>query len=227
VASRSRIRNSREKKVGHERRSGKSGSRPATYFFDGDFTFAPLSFFLIFIYGESMKPFDSFFQRCGVTPARVLNRSQSAIGPRLGTSSRGILSFLLPSALLLISAGCGGPTLPQVTGKVMVDGNPAEGAVLLFHPIGAGTTGSAVADSNGSFSIVYDMNPGIPPGRYQVAISWPDPSVKTSEKDLMMGNFQSGPDLLKGRYESKDKSGISIEVDATTKELPTIELSTK
>jgi hypothetical protein len=174
-----------------------------------------------------MKPFDRFFQRCGLTPGRVFIRTQSLRWSRLGTSSRTVFSTLLPCAFLLLSAGCGGPTLPQVTGKVMVDGNPAEGAVLLFHPIGPGTTGSAVADSNGLFSIISDMNPGIPPGRYQVAVTWPDPSVKTSEKDLMMGNFQTGPDLLKGRYESKDKSGISIEVEATTKELPPIELKTK
>jgi hypothetical protein len=174
-----------------------------------------------------MTPFDKMSRQLTTAPSRYLTRSKVLIGIRMVTGSRAISCFLFPSLLLIVMAGCGGPTLPPVTGKVMVDGNPAEGAVLLFHPTGSGTTGSAVADSNGAFSIIYDMNPGIPPGRYQVAITWPDPAVKTSERDLMMGNFQTGPDLLKGRYDSKDKSGIAIDVEATTTELPTIELSTK
>lgn len=174
-----------------------------------------------------MTSFDKLSGQMSSAPSRFLARSKVLIGSPVVAASGAIPSVLFPSLLLLVVAGCGGPTFSQVTGKVTVDGNPAEGAVLLFHPTGSGTTGSAVADSNGVFSIIYDMNLGIPPGRYQVAITWPDPSVKTSETDLMMGNFQTGPDLLKGRYDSKDKSGISIDVEATTKELPTIELSTK
>ena len=174
-----------------------------------------------------MTPFDKMSRQLAAAPSRFVTRSKVRVEPRVFAGSRAIPSVLFLFLLLVVVAGCGGPTLPQVNGKVLVDGNPAEGAVLLFHPTGSGTTGSAVADSNGAFSIIYDMNPGIPPGRYQVAITWPDPSVKTSEKDLMMGNFQTGPDLLKGRYVSKDKSGLVIDVEATTKELPTIELSTK
>ena len=42
-----------------------------------------------------------------------------------------------------------------------------------------------------------------------------------------MGDFEPGPDLLKGKYMNKDKSKLQIEIKAGEKELATIEISTK
>lgn len=129
--------------------------------------------------------------------------------------------------LCLLALGCGGQQLPQVTGTITVDGKPAEGAVLLFHPNGGGATsiGSAVATSDGTYRIVSNQNPGIPPGKYLVTVSWPDPSYKPSERDVMLGTAELGPDLLKGRYIAKGKSDLEVEIDGTTKQLDPIELS--
>jgi len=43
----------------------------------------------------------------------------------------------------------------------------------------------------------------------------------------MMGNAEPGPDLPKGRYIMKEKSGLIAEISSSTKELPIFELKTK
>lgn len=132
--------------------------------------------------------------------------------------------------LLSVVAGCeAGSKLVPVTGKITVDGKPAEGAVILFHPDGnqVMSVSSAVANADGSFSPVTDSEPGMPVGRYKVSVNWPDPSVKPTENQIMMGNAEPGPDLLKGRYISKDKSNLTAEVSATTTELPPLTLTTR
>jgi len=139
---------------------------------------------------------------------------------------RRIGSAVVAGMICLLALGCGGQQLPQVTGTITVDGKPAEGAVLLFHPNGGGATsiGSAVAASDGTYRIVSNQNPGIPPGKYLVTVSWPDPSYKPPERDVMLGTAESGPDLLKGRYISKAKSDMEVEIDGTTKQLDPIAL---
>jgi hypothetical protein len=131
-------------------------------------------------------------------------------------------------ASLLLTWGCGGPKLVQIRGRVLVDGIPAEGAQLLFHPNDpAGKIASGVADKDGAFTLVSDMDAGVMPGKYTVTVNWPDPAVKPTESQKMMGTFDGGPDLLKGKYVMKDKSGLSAEITASTKELPAFDLKRK
>ena len=128
-----------------------------------------------------------------------------------------------------LTAGCSGPNLINITGKITVDGAPAVGAVLYFHPVDieGASVASGVAESNGVFKLNSNLNAGVLPGKYVVTVSWPDPSVKPTEKQKMMGNAEPGPDLLKGRYIMKEKSGLNAEISSSTKELPTFELKTK
>jgi hypothetical protein len=140
---------------------------------------------------------------------------------------RFLAAFCLGACTL---AGCGGGAgLVPVIGQITVDGKPAEGAVLLFHPLSPSVTSvsSAVANADGSFSPVTNSEKGMPVGSYKVSVTWPDPSVKPSERDLMMGTVEPGPDLLRGRYQTKDRSDISVEVAADTKTLPAIELKSR
>ncbi len=133
--------------------------------------------------------------------------------------------------LLCFIVGCeSGSKLVPATGKITVDGKPAEGAVILFHPEGSNeikSVSSAVSKADGSFVPVTDSEPGIPVGSYKLSVNWPDASVKPTETQLMMGTAEPGPDLLKGRYISKDKSKLTTEVTATTTELPALALTTK
>lgn len=138
--------------------------------------------------------------------------------------------LLLVLALAMFFEGCGGgKTLLPVTGSLLVDGKAAEGATLLFHPKDA-TTGSlatATTDANGNFSLVSNMNPGIVAGSYKVCVVWPDPAVQPTAAQKMTGMFDAGPDLLKGRYESPEKSMLVIEIDSSKGTLQPFKLSTK
>ena len=138
-----------------------------------------------------------------------------------------VAAFMLVGILPIV--GCSnGPKLIDVTGTLMVDGKPAEGATLLFHPknVKNGIVASAVTGADGKFKFMSDLRPGIPVGSYDVTLTWPDPSVKPTESQRMQGLFDGGPDLLKGKYSMLGTSGLVQEVTASSKDLPPIELST-
>lgn len=143
------------------------------------------------------------------------------------TMSRSLCVIALLSLSLLASIGCdSGPKLLQVQGKVIVDGTPAKGAVLLFHPDNGASVSTGQAKDDGTFTLVTDTNPGIPSGTYTVTLTWPDPSHVISERDKMTGLGEPGKDLLNGRYVSKDR-GIKVEVSPGTTSIAPIELKTK
>lgn len=131
---------------------------------------------------------------------------------------------------LLLTGGCsaGKPVVP-VTGSVMVDGKPADGATILFFPKDdpAGVTASGAVDPDGKFALVSALEKGVAVGSYDVTVVWPDPSVQPTQQQIMMGNAEPGPDLLKGKYVVRGKSGLQAEITASTKELPAFELKTE
>jgi hypothetical protein len=126
-------------------------------------------------------------------------------------------------------SGCGNVSLVPVTGTLLVDGEPAEGATLLFHPQSPAPSklSTATTDASGKFSLVCEAESGIPVGSYKVSVIWPDPSVQPTAAQKMTGMFDAGPDLLKGRYESREKSNIVIEITSSTRELQPLELTKK
>lgn len=119
-------------------------------------------------------------------------------------------------------AGCStGPKLIPVTGSVTVKGKPAEGATILFHPEDtAQVTASGVTEADGSFSLLSAMQPGVLAGKYKVTVTWPDPTKQPTEAQIMMGTAEPGPDLLKGKYASRDVTTLSVEITSTTTTLP-------
>lgn len=128
---------------------------------------------------------------------------------------------------LLLQVGCTpASNLIPASGKITVDGQPAEGAVLLFHPVSGASTSisSAVAGADGTFSPVTNSEPGIPAGSYKVTVTWPDPSVKPSEREMMMGTAEPGPDLLKGRFNTKEKSTVTVDISSGSVEIPVVAL---
>jgi hypothetical protein len=135
--------------------------------------------------------------------------------------------------LVLLSTlvtGCNsGTDLVSVTGTITVDGAPADGAVILFHPEPSEnkTVSSAVAKVDGTFVPVTDSEPGLPVGRYTLTVIWPDPAMKPTEQELMLGSDKTGEDLLKGRYVSKNQSTLTAEVTPTTTALTPLTLTVK
>ncbi len=76
-----------------------------------------------------------------------------------GCRSFGRLMILYTTAGLIAAAGCGaGNSLVPAKGKLTVDGKPAEGASILFHPepTGAGKVSAAAVESDGTFAVSTD-----------------------------------------------------------------------
>ncbi|WP_146677094.1 hypothetical protein [Pirellula sp. SH-Sr6A] len=155
---------------------------------------------------------------------------ENRVGSTAG-AKRVSLAFLILGLVAFTGCGSGGPSLVKAKGKVMVDGNPAPGAIVLLHP--EPSTNSAVAngvtDANGVFAPLTGTEEGIAEGTYRVTVVWPDPKMSGGEGTLQFGASQSKdpPDLLKGRYVSRDKSKLSVTVSRSSPELPPLELTTK
>ncbi len=133
------------------------------------------------------------------------------------------------AALLVGGCNQGTPGLVQVTGKLLVDGKPAEGASLVFFPDSTddpSKIAAGVVDSSGQYSLLTNLQPGIHPGKYKVTATWPD-RPKDNPGNFSLGNTKEPPDLLKGRYSSPLKTTLTAEVTSTTTDLPPFELSTK
>ncbi len=130
---------------------------------------------------------------------------------------------------LVMFTGCPETSkLVQVTGKITVDGKPADRASVLFFPEGAGgDVAAGSADANGQYTLSSNGEPGVAPGKYKVTAIWPDPAKRPTSEDVAMGRAKDAPDLLKGKYVNKDLSKLSAEVVAGTSELPPFELKTK
>jgi hypothetical protein len=130
----------------------------------------------------------------------------------------------LGGILIAVALGCGekGLSLLPVKGTVSVDGEPAGNVSLIFH--GANVVSTATSDAAGGFSVVTDEKQGMPAGSYKVTASWQEP-VKFGSGG--MGETPDNPDRLGGKYTNLAQSQISVEVSASTSDLPLIELSTK
>ena len=86
---------------------------------------------------------------------------------------------LLVAGLALMPLACRGdkarlPTF-AVTGKVTIDGKPAEHATVVFHPAGASVPDAVKprgkVGADGSFTLTtYDGNDGAPAGSYRVTV---------------------------------------------------------
>lgn len=135
---------------------------------------------------------------------------------------------LVGMILAVLLAGCGdGKVLVIVKGKVLAKGQPAAGATVLFHPTTGdptAQTASGVAGDDGTFAVSTGLDQGVPPGNYIVTLTWPDPSVKPTPQEMMMGMIEPGPDLLKGKYADKSTSTLKAEITGSTTELPPFEV---
>ena len=133
--------------------------------------------------------------------------------------------------MVAVSGGCGssGPTLVDLPGSVSVDGAAPEGAIVMFHPTDPKIqhVATAVSGSDGKFRVNCDKRNGIPSGDYKVTVVWPDPSVKPTDSQRMMGLAPDAPDLLEGKYATPKKTTLTIKVTDGMKELPPIEIKTK
>jgi hypothetical protein len=167
-----------------------------------------------------------------------------------------VLMATAVAALAYSCISCSGTAegLSSVTGKVFCGGQPAAGAVLVFHRESGGdaapahaanTIPSAVAGEDGSFTVESQpLGYGAAPGKYKVLIQWPEDSnsaqarsgsktksasVAGKKVDVTRRNKLDpvAPDRLKGRYMDSSKPQFHAEVKAGSTDLGTFELEMK
>ncbi len=127
-----------------------------------------------------------------------------------------IAPFSLTILAILFLGGCGGndrnwkETIP-VTGSVFVDGEPAEGVMVVFHPVSGmdssqPTETKSMTNKEGMFSATtYEVGDGAPEGVYKVTLTWP-----TLNKISM--SFDG--DKFKGKYAKAADSKYEVSVEA-------------
>lgn len=142
-------------------------------------------------------------------------------------SSSVVVTLLFVITLTLLGCGKAGPSLVPVTGSVTVDGKPANGATVIFHPTDKEQKliPAASTDDGGKFKLATSTKVGAPVGSYDITVIWPDPSVQPSPAEKLSGTGPTPPDLLGGKYAKKGASGLKTEITSSTKELPPFALT--
>jgi hypothetical protein len=142
---------------------------------------------------------------------------------------RDTLCVSLIALLTCAALGCGADDdrvdVYPVSGKVLVEGQPAEGADVVFYPTiptvdGMKLPGPAgTTDAGGVYRLrSYEPDDGAPAGEFKVTVVWP-----AAPPPNATGVFQF-KDRLGGRYANPDKSGLKITVPEGGGELAAIEL---
>lgn len=113
-----------------------------------------------------------------------------------------------------------------VSGAVMVGGQPAAGARVVFYGAtpeltGPGTVApAAMADENGVFHLrSYEPEDGAPAGKFNVTVFWPEEVPEGVDPEV-----NRPKDRLKNRYLNPETSGLTAEIPVGGSELPPFEL---
>ncbi|QVL33182.1 hypothetical protein KIH39_04490 [Telmatocola sphagniphila] len=114
----------------------------------------------------------------------------------------------------------GHPPQP-VSGQVLINGEPAKGASIIFHHEGDWGTRSivpqATCDQEGKFVMsTYSQNDGAPEGEYKIALSWPAYRTK-----------KASPDKLNGKFSDPKTSGLKVTIHPGKNELAPIEIKAR
>lgn len=131
---------------------------------------------------------------------------------------------------MLASASCGGgKRFYPVRGSVLVNGQPAEGVTVVFHPQAdpdrEPAQPTAIVAADGSFELrtwLVDkrvLKDGAPAGRYQVTCIWYPPDL---QRFLNAG--APLPDKLNGKYAVPKQSGLEATIPEQATELAAFKL---
>lgn len=148
------------------------------------------------------------------------------------------LRLQLAGLLLLLSCamGCGGadrPSLVKVSGKVLLDGKPVEGATVYFKRESPDPKyrrpSRATTNTQGEFTPgTYGSDDGIPPGKYKVGV------MKTEYVDKPANFNEENPAatpakvrwVVPKQVSSPDTSGLVVEITSSGMTPPEIKLET-
>jgi len=138
---------------------------------------------------------------------------------------RGWHGLLLLAAVACASCSKGG--LNPVQGKVLYKGQPLEGAVVTFHPKGAGKSITLLrpigrSGADGTFTVTTGDKEGAPAGEYVVTLVCPE------VVNLAKGKISTAPpetkDRFQGAYAKSETSHLRAEVKAGPNQLEPFQL---
>jgi hypothetical protein len=135
---------------------------------------------------------------------------------------------------LVTANGCGDGRIERypVEGTVLVDGQPADGALVFFCPVNASgelenLRPSGKADASGKFTLTtIDFGDGAPAGEYKVLAQWPSPTPVVDDGRDGRGT-RPGPDRLKKKYYNLDTTPLTAIIEEKSNELSPFELTSK
>jgi hypothetical protein len=134
----------------------------------------------------------------------------------------------------VLAAGCA-DRLPRqktypVTGQVLIDGAPAAGVTLVFHPVDKSKfkwdeRPQARTDDKGNFTLTtYETNDGAPAGEYKVGLAiLPQGDDDGSDQVKRTGPIRKLP----AKYGSHETSGITAKVASGATALEPFKLQSK
>lgn len=137
-----------------------------------------------------------------------------------------LISLAASITLASCSAEEGRVPVVPVYGALFVEGEPAAGALVIFHAVTETepktTNPNGRVQADGSFQLTtYESGDGAPAGDYIVTVFWPAPPKNPTERPDM------GPDRLQNRYTNPDTSQIRVTVEPDKNHLHPIRLDGK
>lgn len=137
---------------------------------------------------------------------------------------RSLFPLVCVLAALGGSLGCAesaSETVP-VTGKLLVNGKPAQGATVFFHPRASAIPKAGlpmgIVQEDGSFTATtYVRGDGLPAGEYDLTARWPT-------RQVVEGETIEGPDQFRGRYSNASNPIATVTVAEGESRLAPIEL---
>jgi hypothetical protein len=134
--------------------------------------------------------------------------------------------LMLSPWLLLALAVCScSARLNTVQGKVLYQGKPAKGALVVFHPKNndsiTAIPATGIAGEDGSFTLSSGKEAGVVAGEYEVTVTWPEEAKDTGK--ISMEPPPPPADRLKGRYANRG-SGPTVTVKSGTNQLEPFDL---
>ena len=151
--------------------------------------------------------------------------------PKFATCLRLSVGLLAAAALVALT-GCRDGRIPTypVTGIVLVDGRPAQGAIIIFCPVEPSAElehlrPAGMTDASGEFNLTtFEPADGAPAGRYKVLVKWPAPTPPGEQRDARPGAVNKGPDRLKGKYYNLDTTPLKATFEEQSNDLSPLEL---
>ena len=132
---------------------------------------------------------------------------------------------LIPAALILAAASCSsGETHYSVEGKLLYNGQPAVGAMVIFHREGDSSLNSpkpsGQVGEDGTFKLETADRKGAPAGTYVVVVYWEKKPEAGKAKLGMAGGErerESGTDRMKGTpYASAETTPLKATIKGNT-----------